>query len=212
MFLPKYCKEILVGLSFLSSLLHKRRSSRQGITSVHTPCTLNRRAGQPQSLQQDSAQLYDQTYLCPSTGQAEYIPKSKTTKFNIDNPSQTSQNSRARPTYSTADEDIAKHSSALNVGNPATTSQLPPQNIHESTSEQPTYAAVDISKKKKFNKQIEKEDPKNEAAKKGPPVLPYLGYELLMQKKKENAIKREISSPHTTEDRSVHSYQEAKRL
>ena len=153
--------------------------------------TLNRRAGQPQSLQQDSAQLYDQIHLSPSTGQAEYVPNSETA--NINNPSQTSQN--FHPIYSTAGGDIAEHSSALNVRNQAIISQLSPQNAHESTSEQPTYAAVDTSKKRKL-----KEDVKCKIAEKGSPVSPYGGCEIpstSIQDVKENTTKQEINSPHS---------------
>ena len=154
--------------------------------------TLNRRAGQTQSLQQDSAQLYDHIHLSPSTGQAEYIPKSETA--NTNNQSETSQN--FHPTHSTASGDIADHSSALNVGNQAITSQLLPQNVHESTSEQPTYAAVNTSKKKRKKK----EDAKCKAAEKGPPVAPYAGHEVPSEstrKVKENVTKQEINSSYT---------------
>ncbi|MCG8624717.1 MAG: hypothetical protein MJE68_22315 [Proteobacteria bacterium] len=161
------------------------------MTNFSPYSTLNRRAGQPQSLQQDSAQLYDQIHLSPSTGQAEYVPKSETA--NINNQSWTSQNSN--PTYSTASGDIAEHCSALNVGNQATISQLLPQNAHESTSEQPTYAAVNTSKKKLKKK----EDEKCKAAEKGPPVAPYAGHEIPSESTrevKENVTKQEIN-PHT---------------
>ena len=157
--------------------------------------TLNRRAGQPQSLQQDSPELYDQIHLSPSTGQAEYIPKSETA--NINNQSQTSQNSH--PTYSIAGGDTAEHSSTLKTVK-ATTSQLSSHRAHESTSDQPTYAAVDTSKKKKL---IElKEDAKCKAAEKGPPVPPYTGHEVpstATRDVKENITKQEINSPHTIE-------------
>ena len=176
---------------------YKRRSSKQ-VNNSSPYSTLNRRAGQPQALQQDSTGLYDQIHLSPSTGQAEYVPKSETA--NINNRSQISQNSH--PTYSTAasGEDIAENSSTLYTENQVTTSQLPPQKARESTNEQPTYAAVDTSKKK-FKKQTEKEDPKCEADKKGSPVLPYSEHDVIpsasMQQKKENTIKQEINSPHT---------------
>ena len=158
--------------------------------------TLNRRAGQSQALQQDSTQLYDQIHLSPSTGQAEYVPNSETA--NTNNPSQTPQN--FHPIYSTDGGDIAEHSSAFNTGNQATTSQLSPQNTHESTSEQPTYAAVDTSKKKKLKL---KEDMKCKAAEKGPPVAPYAGREVpsaTTREMKENITKQEIISPHTIEE------------
>jgi hypothetical protein len=99
--------------------------------------------------------------------------------------------------YSTAGGDIAEHSSILNAGNKL--SQLSSQQSCGSATEQPTYAAVDKSKKKKLKKQTEKEHPKCEADKKGPPVSPYSGNEASMQEKKENATKQEINSPHTIE-------------
>ena len=171
---------------------YKRRSSKN-VTNFSPYSTLNRRAGQPQALQQDSPELYDQIHLSPSTGQAEYTPNSETA--NINNPSQTSQNSH--PTYSTVGGDIVEHSSALSVGNQATTSQLSPQNTHESTSEQPTYAAVDTSKKKKLKL---KEYAKCKTAEKGPPVSLYGGREIpstSTQDVKENTKKQEINSPHS---------------
>ena len=165
---------------------YKKKTAKNVNINFSPYSTLNRRAGQPQSLQQDSYQLYDQIHLSPSTGQAEYVPKSETA--NTNNPSWTSQNSH--PTYSTAVGDITEYSSTLNVGNKATISL---QNVHESTSEQPTYAAVDTSKKELKLK----EDAKCKAAEKGPPVSPYSGTS--MQEKKENATKQEITSPHTIE-------------
>ena len=195
---------LLVALVIIVvALVYKRKGAQKKIYIDSSYSTLNRGTGQqvqiqPQSLQQDSAQLYDQIHLSPSTGQAEYIPKSETA--NTNNQSWTSQNSN--PTHSTAGGDIAEHSSALNVGNQAITSQLAPQNAHESTGEQPTYAAVDTSKKKKFKKESEKEYPKCKAAEKAPPVLPYSGHEVpsaSMQQKKANTTNEEINSPHTIE-------------
>ncbi len=66
---------------------YKRRSSKQ-VNNCSLYFTLNRRAGQPQPLQQESAQLYDQIHLSPSTGQTEYVPKSE--NANRNNPSQSS--------------------------------------------------------------------------------------------------------------------------
>ena len=52
---------------------YKRRSFKQ-VNNSSPYSTLNRRAGQSQSLQQDSSELYDQIHLSPSTGQTEYVP------------------------------------------------------------------------------------------------------------------------------------------
>ncbi len=158
---------------------YKRRYSKQ-VNTCSPYSTLNRRAGQPQPLQQDSAELYDQIHLSPSTGQTEYIPNETA---NLNNASQTSH-----PTCSTAGEDIAEHSLALTTAK-VMTSPLPSQKPHESTSEQPTYAAVDRSKKKKLKK---KEDVKCNAAEKGPPIAPYAGREVPgapTQNVKENVTK-----------------------
>ena len=79
---------------------YKRRSSKQ-VNNSSPYSTLNRRAGQPQALQQDLPELYGQIHLSPSTDQAEYIPNSEI--GNIYNPSQTLQDSH--PTHSTAGEE-----------------------------------------------------------------------------------------------------------
>ena len=85
----------------------------------------------------------------------------------------------------------------LNVRNQATTSDslLSSQNAHESTSEQPTYAAVDTSKKKK----LKLKDVKCKAAEKGPPVLPYSEHEVPSASMQEQITKEKINSPHTIE-------------
>ena len=176
---------------------YKRRSAKQKLCTDGSYSTLCRESGlrtQTQFTQENSSELYDQIHLSPFTGQTEYIPKSETA--NINNPSTTPQN--PHPTYSTADEDIAEHSSILSA---TTESQLSSQKAHESTSEQPTisYAAIDKTKKK----QRKGKDPKHKAGEKGPPISPYAGSEvssLSLQEKKENATKQDINSPHTIEE------------
>ena len=180
---------------------YKRRSAKKELyTDNQSYSTLTRGSGQqiqPQFVQQYSAQLYDQIHLSPSTGQTEFSPKSESTKIN--NPSTTLQHSH--PIYSTANDARAKQSSALNAGNQATTSQLSLQKAHESTCEQPTYAAVDKSKKK-FKKQTKKEDPKYTAAENGPPVSPYRNEfpSASMQEKKEIAKKQKICAKPKDEE------------
>ena len=172
------------------ALIYKRKGVQKKLYIDSSYSTLNRGTGQqiqPQSLQQDSAQLYDQIHLSPSTGQAEYIPKSETA--NANNPSQTAQNSHSA--YSIAGGDISEHSSTLNTGNQAKI----PQRACESTSEQPTYAAVNTSKKKK----LKKKDAKCKAAENGPPVLPYSGHEVPSASMQEH-ITKEVNSPHTIEE------------
>ena len=176
---------------------YKRRSAKKELYTDNLYSTFSRGSGQQihsQSVQQDSAQLYDQIHLSPSTGQTEFIPKSEST--NINNSSTTLQNSH--PTYSTTGNDRVKHSSALNAANQGTTSQ----NTHEITCEQPTYAAIDKSKKNKFKKQTKTEESKHKAAEKGSPVSPYR-HEVpsaSMHKEKEKAEEQEICPSQTVEE------------
>jgi hypothetical protein len=128
--------------------------------------------------------------LSPSTGQTEYIPNETA------NVNQISQNSH--PSCSTAGGDIAEHSSTLNTAK-GTTSQLTSQKPHESTSEQPTYAAIDRIKKKNLKR---KEDVKCNAAEKGPPIAPYAGCEVSSASTrdvKENVTEQDINSSQTIE-------------
>ena len=177
---------------------YKRKSSAKHTDSSYS--TLNRGTGQqtqPQSVKQDSAQLYDQIHLSPSTGQTEFIPKSESA--NINNPSTTLQNSH--PTYLIANDDRVEHSMALNAAYRGTISQLSSQKTHESTCMQLTYAAVDKSKNK-FKKQTKKEDSKYKAAEKGPPVSPYEHKisSASMQETKGIAEKQESYPSHTIEE------------
>ena len=57
---------------------YKRRSVKHKLNVDDTYSTLNRgsRQTQQQTTQQESAELYDQIRLSPSTGQTEFIPKS----------------------------------------------------------------------------------------------------------------------------------------
>ena len=201
---------IVIGVSMAVSLIlstiliiivvvliwsYKRRSAKQNLYTDSSYSTLNRGSGQqiqPQSIQQDSAGLYDQIHLSPSTGQTEFIHKPESA--NINNPSITLQNSH--PTYSIADDNRAENSMALNAANAATTSS---HKMHENTCEQPTYAAVDKSRKKKF---MRKEDSKYTAAEKGPPVSPYNNEvpSASMQEMKEKAEEQEINPPHMVEE------------
>ena len=166
---------------------YKRRSAKQNHYTDSSYSTLRRGFGQqiqPWSVQ-DSAQLYDQIQLSPSTGQTEIIPKSEST--NINNSSTTLQNSHL--TYSTTGNDRVKHSLALNAANQGTTSQK----THEISCEQPTYAAIDKSKKNIFKKQT-MEESKHKAAEKGSPVSPYR-HEVpsaSMHTEKEKAEEQEI--------------------
>ena len=175
---------------------YERRSAKQNLYSSYS--TLSRGSGQQiqsQSVQQDSAGLYDQIHLSPSTGQTEFIHKPESA--NINNPSTTLQNSH--PTYSIADDNREEHSMALNAANQATTSQQLSHKTRENTCEQPTYAVVDKSRKKKFMKE---EDSKYTAAEKGPPVSPYNNEvpSASMQEMKEKAEEQEINPLHTFEE------------
>ena len=174
---------------------YKRRSAKQNHYTDSSYSTLRRGSGQqiqPWSIQ-DSAQLYDQIQLSPSTGQTEFIPKSEST--NINNSSTTLQNSH--PTYSITGNDKVKHSSALNAANQGKTSQK----THEITCEQLTYATIDKSKKNIFKKQM-KEESKHKAAEKGSPVSPYR-HEVpsaSMHEEKKKAEEQEICSSHAVEE------------
>ena len=75
---------------------YKRRSAKKELYTDTSYSTLTRESGQqiqPQSVQQEFAQLYDQVHLSPSTGQTEFIPKSESERTNINSPSTTLQNS-----------------------------------------------------------------------------------------------------------------------
>ena len=187
---------ILIVIVSLLVWSYKRRSAKQNLLADSSYSTLSRGSGQqiqPLSIQHNSAELYDQIHLSPSTGQTEYI--SKCESANTNNPSQTSKNSN--PTYSTTGDNRAEHSSDLSAAIQATTSQLPSQRTHESTSEQPTYAVVDKSKKKK---QTKKEDPKSKSVEKGPPVSPcrHVVPSASMQGRKGTVKKQESYCPSHT--------------
>ena len=175
----------------------RRRSTKQNLTYTDSPySTFSRETGQqiqPQSLQNDSAELYDQIHLSPSTGQTEFISKSETA--NINKSSLKPWNSH--PTCSTASDDRGEYSLAPNAANQVITS-------HDITCEQPTYAAIDKSKKKKINKQPKKEDPECKVAEKRPPVSPYRNDSEVpsasMQEKKEKAEQQTINPPNTVEE------------
>ena len=142
---------------------YKRRSAKQKLYTDGSYSTLSRGTGQqiqPPSIQNDSAELYDQIQLSPSTGQTEFIQKCAESE-NINN-----------PTYNHHTYSNTEHSTSPSAALPAD-SQLAPQNADENTSKQPTYAAVDKSKKKKFKKQRKKDPKHNAAENKGPPISPY---------------------------------------
>ena len=86
---------------------YKRRSAKKELYTDTLYSTLSRGFGQqiqPQSVQQEFAQLYDQIHLSPSTGQTEFIHKFESA--NINNPSTTLQNSH--PIHSTASASMQK--------------------------------------------------------------------------------------------------------
>ena len=137
---------------------YKRKFTKQKLYTDSPYSTLSREIGkqiQPQSMQNDPAELYDQIHLSSFTVQTEFLSKSEIA--NLNNPNLTPHN--FHPTYSMADYDIiAEHSSTLNAVNQATPPQLSLHKAHESTSEQPTYAAVDKTKKK-FKKAKKEREP-----------------------------------------------------
>ena len=179
---------------------YKRRSAKQELYTEHSYSTLSRGSEQSQSIHHNSTQFYDQVHLSPFTGQTEFIPKSEST--NINNPSTTLQ--IFHPTLSTAGDDRAEHFSVLNTEHLETTPQLSSQTAYESTviCEQPTYAAVDKSKKEKIKKQTRKEDSKCKVTEKGFHVSSYRNEvsSASMQEKKEKAEEQVINPPHMIEE------------
>ena len=119
--------------------IYKKRSVKQVYTDS-TYSTISRGTGQqiqPQSIEYNSAQLYDQIHLSPSTGQTEFIPKPQSENIN-------------KPPYNS-------HPGTENhVTLSAESKTNPPQAI---------YAAVDKSKKKQMKREntnhtaAEKKDP-----------------------------------------------------
>ena len=191
---------ILIIIVVVLIWCYKRRCTKQNLTYTDSPySTFSRETGQqiqPQFLQNDSTELYDQIHLSPSTGQTEFISKSETAninKFGL-------KPWNSHPTYSTAGDDRAEHSSVLNAASQTTTSQK----TYEITCEQPTYATIDKSKKKKIKKQTKIVDPKCKVAEKRPPVSPYRNDSEVpsasMQEKKEKAKQEETNPPHTVEE------------
>jgi hypothetical protein len=109
---------------------YRRRSAKQELNTDASYSTLNRGSGlqvQPQSTQQNSNDLYDQIHLSPSTGQTEFIPQPQTE--NTNNPYLSS-----RPTVTHPDS-VTNASAASQKNSPTA-----------------TYAAIDISNKKKAKK------------------------------------------------------------
>ena len=182
-----------------------KRRVKQKLNTDSSYSTLSRGTEQQVPIQHDSAELYDQIHLSPSTGQTEFISKHESENINYPNAIPPTYNS----TNSTGDDIV--HSSALNVACQATTLQLSTQKAHESTCEQPTYAAVDKNKKRKLKKQTRKEDSKYKTAEKGPHVSPYKhevsssaaeGTHASPYKdlKKDSEEKHEVNPPHTIEE------------
>ena len=118
---------------------YKRRSAKKcELYDDSSYSTLNRRPGQVQlhSIQQNSAELYDQIHLSPFTGQTEFITKPQSE--NINNPFYNSH-----PTNPDTENSMASVESQAN-------------------SPLAIYAAIDNSKRKK----VKKDDTKHTAAEK----------------------------------------------
>ena len=142
---------------------YRRRSAKQKLNTDCSYSTLSRGTGQqiqPLSICNDSAELYNQIQLSPSTGQTEFIQTCAESE-NINN-----------PTINHHTHTNTEHSVSPSAAPPAD-SQLVPQNANENTSEQPTYAAVDKNKKKKLKKRRKKDPKHNATENKGPPISPY---------------------------------------
>ena len=126
------------------SVLNRGTNQQMQPHSLHAPC-----------------EVYDQIKLSPSTGQTELVHQ--TESENINNLIQPSHDVY----HIHSSVETTKHV-ALQPPPPP-----PPQNADGSLCEQPTYAAVDKSKKK-YKKQEPKYNQEKEAEKKGPLVLPYI--------------------------------------
>ena len=61
---------------------YKRRSAKQKLNTDSSYSTLSRGTEQQVPIQHDSAELYDQIHLSPSTGQTEFIPKHESENIN----------------------------------------------------------------------------------------------------------------------------------
>jgi hypothetical protein len=110
---------------------YRRRSAKQQIDTDASYSTLNRGSGiqvQPQSTQQNSNEVYDQIQLSPSTGQTECIPKPQSE--NTNNPLYNSH-----PIHLDTENSVTNASAASQKNSPTA-----------------TYAAIDISNKKKAKK------------------------------------------------------------
>ena len=125
---------------------YKRRLTKRNTDSSYSVLSRGTRQQiQPQSIQQDSAELYDQIHLSPSTGQTEFFPKPQSE--NINNPPYNSH-----PT----------HCHTENSGTSASAAS-------QKNSPQATYAVIDKNKKK-----MKKHDTKHTAdEKKGTHDSPY---------------------------------------
>ena len=75
---------VLIITVVLLTWSYKRRSVKHKLNVDDTYSTLNRgsRQTRQQTTQQDSAELYDQIHLSPSTGQTEFIPKPQSENTN----------------------------------------------------------------------------------------------------------------------------------
>ena len=141
---------IVVSLGILSIILiitvvvpvwsYKRRSVKHKLNVDNTYSTLNRgsRQTQQQITQQDSAELYSQIHLSPSTGQTEFI--SKPQSENTNNPHYNSH-----PTHPDTENSVNNATEASQVN-----------------SSIATYAAIDQNNKK----EAKKDDTKHTAAEK----------------------------------------------
>ena len=121
---------------------YKRRSAKHKVNVDDTYSTLNRGSRQTrrqQITQQDSAELYNQIHLSPSTGQTEFI--SKPQSENINNP-----HSYSHPTHPDTENSVTNESTAS-----------------QTNSSIATYAAIDKGNKKKAKKE---DDAKQIAAEK----------------------------------------------
>ena len=115
---------VLIITVVLLTWSYKRRSAKHKLNVDDTYSTLNRgsRQTQQQTTQQDSAELYDQIHLSPSTGQTEFIPKPQSENTN-------NSHYNSHPTHP---DSVTNATAASQTNSPMA-----------------TYAAIDKSNKKK---------------------------------------------------------------
>ena len=135
---------LLTVIAAVALVLMRKSAQKRKVDYDSTYTTLCRESGQQMKSQSfhTSNDLYDQIQLSPSTGQAEFISRNETANTNNPPPHQTEYG-----IHPSVDKDKPK-SAKLKI----TASTISTQDEDKSTSEQPTYAVVNKTKKQKREK------------------------------------------------------------